>query len=171
MFAKDRLEAAVVRSGMTECEDARAQLGWAGYELLTSLAEQQLKLKQSVILDSVASTSSIRAAWRALACAFKADWRVVECVCSDERVYRQRLAARKRTIPGGRELAWAEVERVRAYYALWAEEHLTIDSAAPIKENLKATLAYLRPEPTFAKPDQRLGGKFRERPRPYSLFS
>ena len=44
VFSKDVLEAAIVRAGMTEQEDARQQLGWAGYELLTTLATRQLRL-------------------------------------------------------------------------------------------------------------------------------
>lgn len=152
VFAKDRLESAIVRSGMTECEDARQQLGWAGYELLTTLAERQLRLGQSVILDSVASTTSIRSAWRALAHAYGAQWRVIECVCSDEELHRSRLSARRRGIPGWPELSWTEVERVRGYYAPWTEDRLVIDAASTMGENIEAVLKYLtrRREPAFA---------------------
>src|SRR5262249_6788 len=78
VFAKDWLEAALKRSGLGQ--DAKL-LGYAGYELLTALAARQLTLGQSVILDSVASTSSIRDQWRELAAVYRAEWRVVECVC------------------------------------------------------------------------------------------
>jgi predicted kinase len=56
-------------------------LGYAGYQLLTTLAERQLKLGQSAILDSVASTFSIRKIWKLLAEQYQAGWRVIECVC------------------------------------------------------------------------------------------
>ncbi len=49
VFAKDWLEATLLRSGLKE--DLKS-LGFAGYELLTVLAERQLMLGQSVILDS-----------------------------------------------------------------------------------------------------------------------
>ena len=63
VFAKDWLEAALLRSGLEKSD----RLGYAGYELLTTLAERQLSLGQPVILDSVASFERIRAQWRAMA--------------------------------------------------------------------------------------------------------
>ncbi len=59
VFAKDWLEATLVRSGLTSTSEDKP-LGFVGYELLSVLAERQLRLNQSVILDSVASTQSIR---------------------------------------------------------------------------------------------------------------
>ncbi len=143
VFAKDWVEASIVRSGMTEAPEARQQLGWAGYELLTTLAERQLRVEQSVILDSVASTESIRSAWRSLAVSYGAQWRVIECVCSDETVHRARLAMRKRNIPNWPELTWGEVERVRAYFSPWRDVRLTVDAMLPMHQNLASVLAYL----------------------------
>src|SRR5262245_5697380 len=78
VFAKDWLEATLLRSGLTS-SDPDKPLGFVGYELLSVLAERQLKLGQSVILDSVASTQTIRSQWRNLAQQYAAGWRVVEC--------------------------------------------------------------------------------------------
>jgi predicted kinase len=75
-------------------------LGFAGYELLTVLAERQLILGQSAILDSVAASQSIRRTWSRLAGRYEADFRVIECICSDEALHRSRLKGRKRNIPG-----------------------------------------------------------------------
>src|SRR5512135_2971023 len=83
IFAKDWLEATLIRCELKPA-DSRQGLGPAGYQLLTTLAERQLHLGQSVILDSVASTLSIRAEWRRLAQTYQAEWRVIECICSDE---------------------------------------------------------------------------------------
>jgi predicted kinase len=145
------LEAAIVRAGMTEQEDARQQLGWAGYELLTTLATRQLRLGQSAILDSVASTTSIRNAWRALANTRGAEWRVIECVCSDPEMHRHRLEGRKPGISGWPELTWTDVERVRGYFSPWQEAHLTVDAMATFGENLDLVLTYLSTEHAFAK--------------------
>jgi len=120
-------------------------LGSAGYQLLTILAERQLQLGQSVILDSVASTLSIRAEWRALAQTYRAEWRVIECICSDEAAHRARLNVRQRGIPGWHEPDWSEVERVKAYYAPWDEERLILDAINPLEENVAAALRYLLP--------------------------
>ena len=139
VFAKDWLEAPILQSGAV----ARDQLGMIGYALLTTLARRQLAFGQSAILDSVASLPGIRSAWRELAREYEADWRVIECVCSDEAVHRERLGARRREIPGWPELEWSEVERVRGYYAAWQEERLVLDSIAPFDENVARAMAHL----------------------------
>lgn len=145
VFTKDWLEATFVRCGLTQLPDGKP-LGHAGYELLTTLAERQLQLGQSVILDSVASTASIRQAWQELANRYQASWRVIECICKDETVHRARLAARQRGIPGWHELTWVEVERVRAYYAPWDEERLVVDMTRPLTDNISTVLSYLMQE-------------------------
>ena len=80
----------------------------------SSLAERQLMLGQSVILDSVAGTETIRRMWRQLAEQYDAGWRVIECICSDESLYCSRLKTRKRNIPGWHELEWSDVEKSEA---------------------------------------------------------
>ena len=74
VFAKDWLEAALRRGGIEQ------NTGYAGYELLTALAERQLQMGQSAVLDSVASITAVRDQWRALAQTYRAEWRVIECV-------------------------------------------------------------------------------------------
>jgi hypothetical protein len=143
VFAKDWLEATLIRCELMPAENG-PPLGSAGYELLTTLAERQLKLGQAVILDSVASTLSIRAKWRALAQTYRADWRVIECICSDAAAQRARMKVRQRGIPGWHELDWSEVERVKAYYAPWEEERLILDALNPVEDNIAAALRYLR---------------------------
>jgi predicted kinase len=140
VFAKDWLEAALRRSGA----DQHLKLGYAGYELLTTLAERQLRFGQSAILDSVAGLERLREPWRKMAASCGATWRVIECLCSDESVHRARLATRQRGIPGWFELTWEEVERVRAYYEPWQDERLVLDMVNPLEENIQAALTYLR---------------------------
>lgn len=146
VFCKDRLEAALWRSGISR----EMKSGWAGYELLTTLAEGQLRLGQSAILDSVAAFDNIRRRWRDVAAAYGAAFRAVECVCSDESIHRARLNGRQRGIPGGYELDWAEVERVRAYYEPWTGERLVIDALTPFDTNLSTVIEYLGHEPDGA---------------------
>jgi hypothetical protein len=54
------------RCGLYPGDGNPGSMGYAGYELLTVLAERRLMLGQSVIRDSVASTKSIRLRWRKL---------------------------------------------------------------------------------------------------------
>ena len=141
VFAKDWLEATLLRAELTPGNPERP-IGSASYELLTVLAERQLSLGQSVILDSVASTQSIRSTWCTLARQFSAGWRVIECICSDESLQRARLATRQRQITGWHELEWSEVEHVKSYFAPWDEPHLVLDSLLPFNRNLSQALAY-----------------------------
>ncbi len=143
VFAKDWLEATLIRCELQPAEGG-PPLGSTGYQLLTTLAERQLQLDQSVILDSVASTLSIRAEWRSLAQTYQAAWRVIECVCSDEAAHRNRMNVRQRGIPGWHELNWSDVEHVRAYYAPWDEERLILDAVNPLANNIAAALRYLQ---------------------------
>lgn len=141
VFARDWLEASLLRSRLTPAMTEES-LGFAGYHLLTTLAERQLMLSQSVILDSVASTETIRNTWRELAKQFNADWRVIECFCSDETLHRSRLEIRQRNIPGWHELTWSDIEKVKQYYAPWKEERLTLDMIYPFEENYAKARAY-----------------------------
>jgi len=141
VFAKDWLEAVLLRSKLVPAETEK-QLGSIGYDLLTVLAERQLILGQSGILDSVASTASIRNTWRELGKKYNADWRVIECICSNVSVHRERLEKRQRAIPGWHELKWTDVEFVQSYYAPWDEERLIIDSINSIDQNILDILKY-----------------------------
>ena len=141
VFAKDWLEASLLRSGLTPTVSEKP-FGFAGYDLLTTLAQRQLMLDQSVILDSVASTTTIRNTWRELANQYHADWRVIECFCSDETLHRLRLQIRSRNIPGWHELTWSDIQKVKGYYATWEEERLVLDMAFPFDENYAKARAY-----------------------------
>lgn len=142
VFAKDWLEATLAGCEFIQTNDEKL-LGSVGYRLLTMLAERQLMLEQSVILDSCASTESIRLTWKQLATKYKADWKVVECICSDVCVHHTQLKTRQRHIPGWHELEWADVELVRSYYAPWNEPRIRIDSVAPLDENLEKVFEWL----------------------------
>jgi len=141
VFAKDWLEASLLRSEIIASNPDKP-LGSAGYELMTTLAERQFLLKQSVILDSVAGTQSIRETWRRLCGQYQADWRVIECVCSDESLHRSLLTKRQRKIPGWHELEWEDVEKAKKYYRPWEEERLVLDLVHAFEENLSKAIAY-----------------------------
>lgn len=146
VFAKDWLEGVLKQYGIHHAVDVSGMqqpLGYVGYELLTTLALRQLQLGQSVILDSVVSPPTIRDRWRNLASEYASQWRVIECICSDENLHRSRLESRQRNIPNWHELEWSDVERVKSYYTGWEEERLIVDAVEPFESNLKAVLHYI----------------------------
>lgn len=73
---------------------------------------------------------------------YHADWRVIECVCSNESVHRDRLHTRERNIPGWHELEWSDVEKVKQYYQPWNEERLVVDMMNLIAENISRVKSY-----------------------------
>jgi predicted kinase len=139
LIAKDVVEATLVRNGVGR----NANSGWIGYELLTSLAGAQLRVGRSVVLDSVAAYNRLRERWRDLAERHGAEFRAVECVCSDERTHRSRIDGRDRGIAGWDELTWQQVEDVRSRYEPWREVHLVLDAVRPLQDNLTTLEAYL----------------------------
>ncbi len=143
VFAKDWLEATLLRCELIQGNSDKP-LGMAGYELLTTLANRQLRLNQSVILDSVAATESIRVLWQDLANECGGEWRVIECVCSDAGLHRKHLEGRQRRIPGWHELQWSEVERVKSYYVSWSGPRLILDAVNPFERNFLSAVEYCR---------------------------
>lgn len=141
VFAKDWLEATLVRNGLNPIVESKPPKS-VGYELLTTLAERQLRLGQSVILDSVAGSQNIRNTWHQLSEQYGAHWRVIECICLDEFLHRARLQDRKRNIPGWHELEWLEVERVKRSYLPWEGERLVLDMSDALEQNLVKARKY-----------------------------
>jgi predicted kinase len=139
VFNKDWIEASLRRDGVTRERDS-----WRVAEhLLTTLAHQQLRRRQSAILDTVARPAASRAAWRSVADGAGARFRLIQCVCADVGVHRRRVLGRTRGIPDWDELTWSDVEDVRARSAPWPEPHLVLDAVRPPAENLEAALQYV----------------------------
>ena len=78
LFSVDPIEAAMWRGGLP-----RDQTGIAAYVIAQTLAEEHLRLGQSVVIDAVNPVEAPRAAWRNLAIKYRADLAIIECVCAD----------------------------------------------------------------------------------------
>ena len=142
VFCKDQLEATLWRSGI----DQKEKSGYAAYELLTTLAEEQLRHSQSAVLDSVATYARIRAGWFHLASEYGAVLRVIECLCTDTGIHRARLEQRQRGIRGWPEVAWEEIEQIRARYEPLDGDRLILDAVDPPDVNFARLDAYLLDE-------------------------
>jgi predicted kinase len=103
-----------------------------------SLAEEHLRLGHSVVIDAVNPVEAPRAAWRNLSTKYRADLKIIECVCANEATHRRRVEARVRGIEGMAEVTWARVEQRRAGYEAWTDARLTLDTSAQPPERLLA---------------------------------
>ena len=133
----DRIEAPLLEriSGDT--------LGWSGYEILASLADDHLALGHSVILDCVTWVRSLRARWANLAQVRGAAFRPIEVVCSDVALHRTRLLQRRRQSRGLGDVGWERVEEARGLYETWDTPRLELDSAHALQDLVRAAAAYI----------------------------
>ena len=113
-----------------------------GWDLLSRVAEQQLRRGASCVLDLVAREEP-RREWQALARRHGARFAVIECVCSDEVTHHRRVEGRERGIPGWYELEWEQVEAGRRRYVPLAEPTLQIDAIASVDDNLAEVKRWL----------------------------
>ncbi|MCP3883325.1 MAG: ATP-binding protein [Sulfitobacter sp.] len=113
-----------------------------GWNLLSRVAEQQLRRGSSCVLDLVCR-EEIRAEWAELAERYGASFRVIECVCANETLHRSRVEGRDRDIPGWYELDWDRVAMGRQRYVPIAGPKLQIDAETPVNSNLNEVMRWL----------------------------
>jgi predicted kinase len=107
-----------------ELDDHR-RVGWS---IMWSVAEAQLRIRRSVVLEGVARHEHV-AGTRALADRHGARSIVVALECTDDVVLRNRVEGRRRGIPGWAELTWEDVSRVHSSWVEPADVDLSIDTA------------------------------------------
>lgn len=135
----DQAEAAMWRAGVSPS----APTHHAAYLVVGALAAEQLALGHDVIVDAVNGPEPARAQWRELAGEMDAKLTFIVVECGDDRVYRDRLEHRSRSIEGFPEPTWEGVLRRRAEFPPWTDERLTIDSVHSRAANVQAALDYL----------------------------
>jgi len=106
-----------------------------GWNLLSRVAEQQLRRGSSCILDLVAREEP-RREWEHLAKRYGAKFGVIECTCSDLKIHRSRVEGRVRDISGWYELEWKSVAFGRERYVPLDEPKLRLDAVLPLDSNL-----------------------------------
>jgi predicted kinase len=113
VLSVDPIEAALLRAGI----DRAQPTGLAAYVVADALAERQLDLGLSSIVDAANYVEPGRRMWRDLAARRGVPLRWIELFCSDEAAHRARLEARS----------------------------VYLDTAAPVEEFVARALAYLLP--------------------------
>jgi len=142
VFSVDPIESALLAAGLPR----GFTTGLAAYGVAQRMADDHLALGQAVVADAVNDADEARDAWREIAARNDVPLGVVECVCSDARLHRERLETRDRglAIP---EPTWDSVQRRRGDWTPWPEQAMVVDSARPLSENLARVLAVHRPRP------------------------
>ena len=112
-------------------------IGKAPYAVVRRLAEVQLKVGVSAVVDAVNPFESIRSDYRHLAADQNADCVVVSTTCSDAVLHQRRVATRH---AAGNPVDWVEVERQARYYEAPAEVDVVVDAIEPLEANVAKVL-------------------------------
>jgi predicted kinase len=143
-LAKDTIkESALGLAEKMKLEQAQQMAGPLSYELLVDLARDNLSLGMSVVLDSPAGYQVFRERVKGLARSAKVELRLIECICTDERLLRQRVEAQGRELPAYRRRDWTTYQQDLAQYERLTERRLVVDTAESLSLNLRKVLAYL----------------------------
>ena len=118
----DSIELAIRDSGATAIS-----LDDAGYRVGYAVAEDNLRLRQIVIADSVNPLPVTRDAWLQAADRVEAPAVEIEIVCSDREEHRRRVEQRLQELPTSTGPTWEEV--LSRDYRPWDRQHVVIDTA------------------------------------------
>ena len=130
----DSIEQAILNSGLT----ARP-INEAGYLAAYAVAEDNLRIGQTVIADSVNSLAVTRDAWRDVANRAGVIAIEVEIECTNQEEHKIRVEKRMADIPGLKLPTWREV--VSREYQPWEREHLVIDTS---RQSVEQSVAMIR---------------------------
>jgi predicted kinase len=141
---KDTIRDCVIAQTEKQKLEQAPQLAEAlSYELLVDLARDNLSLGLSVVLDSPAGYQAFRERVKGLARSARVELRLIECICTDERLLRQRVEGHGQDAPAYRTRDWATYQHELAQFERLTERRLVVDTAESLALNLRKVLAYL----------------------------
>ena len=124
LFSVDLIEGAMWRCGLDKANSSAV-----AYEAAQVLADENLRLRLSVIIDAVNPVEARRAAWRNLASKYRVGLKIIECTCADDAILRQRIESRVRAGPSHHEFTWKGLLQRRAEYESWTDPRLVLDTS------------------------------------------
>ncbi|MGK5444970.1 AAA family ATPase [Micromonospora sp. URMC 105] len=116
--------------------------GTAAYQAVAGLAEVQLRLGLSVVVDAVNPVAGARGLWHDLAERAGVPLRLVEVHCGDEAEHRRRVEARLPAEPDALTPTWDQTLLRRAAYEPIIGPRLVVDTSVDV-DPLPAILTYL----------------------------
>ena len=105
IFSVDPIQSAIVEAGIARSFET----GLAAYLVAATLADEQLKVGGSVIIDAVNAEEEGKDVWRGLAKKHGIEL-IVLLVALERSLHQQRLASRVRNLYGFSEVTWEQVE-------------------------------------------------------------
>ncbi|MEP6896354.1 MAG: AAA family ATPase [Chloroflexota bacterium] len=138
IFSVDPIEASIIKSGIQQSFET----GLAAYLVAEALANEQLSLGLSVIIDAVNPVQAARDMWQNLSNKYNSKLIIIECVL-DYDLHKQRIESRIRNLHGIPEVTWVDVENRRNSYLAWEGKRLILDTSNTREDNLAKVLEYV----------------------------
>ncbi len=130
-----------VDSALRTYEVTEPRPGHAAYGVVAALAETQLSMGHSVIIDAVNPVRAARDLWTDLAERLGVPLRVVEVVCGDDAEHRRRVESRSAAHDGIPD--WVRVLERRVEWEPYLGARLVVDTHLA-KDPVPSVLDYLR---------------------------
>ena len=111
-----------------------------GYYIMLDMADEQLGLGVSAILDATFPLDHFRMVASEIAVRHDARLCALYCACSDDDLWRKRMTSRVQYVPGWRPVGWDDVLRMRQYYQPWHDNAAMIDTRYSPNENFPRVL-------------------------------
>ena len=135
----DTIEQAMRNAGFTVS-------GPEGYLAARDLAEDNLRIGHTVIVDSVNPVAITREYWRETAARLTVELVEIEVVCSDKRQHRRRVESRITDIPGLVLPTWQQV--LDRHYEPWTTAHVVDTAGRTLDDTLSQVEAIVRRSPS-----------------------
>ncbi len=138
IFSVDPIESAIVTAGIARSFET----GLAAYLVAATLADEQLKLGSSVIIDAVNAEEEAKDVWRGLAKKHRVEL-IVLLVALESSLHKQRLESRVRNLHGFGEVTWDNVEARRKAFTAWKEPVLELDASRDVEMSVEIAVQYI----------------------------
>lgn len=117
------------------------------YTLLIPIARDNLTVGTHVIVDSPAGYRAFQDAIEQLVRSVKVNFKLIECITTDEALLRDRIERRAPDMPEHRVRDWDAYQQARERLERVSGPRLVIDTAEPVPINLRKIMNALRLDP------------------------
>jgi predicted kinase len=152
LLSVDPVDSALAAEGVHETGSA----GRAAYAVVGAMAEQNLALGTTVVVDAVNAVGEAKTFWIELSRRTGARLLAVETILSDRTIHRERLSGRVRELAIA-EPTWEAVVLRRDEWVAWPFAPLVVDSVEPFERNVARVLDAARTV-IAERPDRRGSG-------------
>ena len=143
-FARDNLQEFLFQQGLVKENTVD------GYRLLIKLAEEQINLGVSIILDATFGRRGFRDELRQIAEHHKTPFKPIYCYISNQDIWKDRWYKRQSLHPISHWMnpVWDDVLNIEDYFEKWDYTNLlSIDAMTPIDQNFQLVRDYLNNTP------------------------